>query len=38
MTINSVGYGAGTKDLEIPNVLRTYVGVGTTFYFTLKAG
>ncbi len=26
MTINSVGYGAGTKDLEIPNVLRTYVG------------
>ncbi|SDF32831.1 hypothetical protein SAMN04244560_00593 [Thermoanaerobacter thermohydrosulfuricus] len=26
MTINSIGYGAGTKDLEIPNVLRTYVG------------
>lgn len=24
--INSVGYGAGSKDLEIPNVLRTYVG------------
>ncbi|ADH60518.1 protein of unknown function DUF111 [Thermoanaerobacter mathranii subsp. mathranii str. A3] len=26
MKINSIGYGAGTKDLEIPNVLRTYVG------------
>ncbi|AER67569.1 protein of unknown function DUF111 [Thermovirga lienii DSM 17291] len=26
MRIGSVGYGAGTKDLEIPNLLRTYVG------------
>ncbi|MCD6421980.1 nickel pincer cofactor biosynthesis protein LarC [bacterium] len=26
MQIDSVGYGAGTKDLEIPNLLRTYVG------------
>lgn len=26
MVIHSVGYGAGIKDLEIPNLLRTYVG------------
>ena len=26
MVIHSVGYGAGMRDLEIPNLLRTYVG------------
>lgn len=26
MRINSIGYGAGTKDFDIPNVLRTYIG------------
>ncbi|HHW57040.1 MAG TPA: nickel pincer cofactor biosynthesis protein LarC [Clostridia bacterium] len=26
MTIHSIGYGAGNKELEIPNLLRTYVG------------
>src|SRR5256712_4850745 len=26
MTVTSVGYGAGTRDLEVPNVLRCFVG------------
>ena len=26
MTVVSVGYGAGTRDLEVPNVLRCFVG------------
>jgi len=26
MTVTGVGYGAGTKDLEVPNVLRCFVG------------
>lgn len=30
MTIASVGYGAGTKQLEIPNLLRVIVGEGLT--------
>lgn len=26
MTVTSIGYGAGTRDLQIPNVLRCFVG------------
>jgi uncharacterized protein (TIGR00299 family) protein len=26
MTVDRVGYGAGTRDLEVPNVLRCFVG------------
>jgi uncharacterized protein (TIGR00299 family) protein len=26
MTVDAIGYGAGAKDLEIPNVLRCFVG------------
>jgi hypothetical protein len=26
MTVSSVGYGAGARDLEVPNVLRCFVG------------
>lgn len=26
MKINSIGYGAGSRDLEIPNLLRVYIG------------
>ena len=26
MKINSIGYGAGTRDLDIPNLLRIYIG------------
>lgn len=26
MKVNSIGYGAGMKDFDIPNVLRTYIG------------
>ncbi|HOP63205.1 MAG TPA: nickel pincer cofactor biosynthesis protein LarC [Spirochaetota bacterium] len=26
MTISSIGYGAGSSDLEIPNLLRLYIG------------
>lgn len=29
MTVTSVGYGAGTRDLEVPNVLRCFVGETT---------
>jgi len=29
MLIESVGYGAGSKDFEIPNLLRTYIGIET---------
>jgi len=29
MTVTSVGYGAGTMELEIPNVLRVFVGEAT---------
>jgi len=28
MTVESVGYGAGTRDLGIPNVLRLFIGRG----------
>ncbi len=28
MTVESVGYGAGTRDLDIPNVLRLFIGQG----------
>jgi uncharacterized protein (TIGR00299 family) protein len=30
MTVAAIGYGAGTKDLEIPNVLRCFVGESTS--------
>jgi uncharacterized protein (TIGR00299 family) protein len=30
MTVSSVGYGAGTADLEAPNVLRCFVGEAAT--------
>jgi uncharacterized protein (DUF111 family) len=30
MTVTRVGYGAGTFDLEVPNVLRCFVGVAAT--------
>lgn len=30
MTVRSVGYGAGTFDLEVPNVLRCFVGEAAT--------
>lgn len=26
MVVNKIGWGAGTKDLEIPNILKAYVG------------
>lgn len=29
MTVDSVGYGAGSRELEVPNVLRAVVGVET---------
>jgi len=29
MTVEAVGYGAGTMDLDTPNVLRLFVGQGT---------
>jgi pyridinium-3,5-bisthiocarboxylic acid mononucleotide nickel chelatase len=30
MTVSRVGYGAGTFDLEVPNVLRCFVGTAAT--------
>jgi uncharacterized protein (TIGR00299 family) protein len=30
MTVTRVGYGAGTFDLDVPNVLRCFVGVAAT--------
>jgi uncharacterized protein (TIGR00299 family) protein len=30
MTVTAVGYGAGTMDLEAPNVVRVFVGEATT--------
>jgi len=30
MTVTSVGYGAGTRDLETPNVVRLFVGESST--------
>ncbi|MCP4131517.1 MAG: nickel pincer cofactor biosynthesis protein LarC [bacterium] len=32
MKITATGYGAGTKDLEIPNLLRVYIGETGTEY------
>jgi pyridinium-3,5-bisthiocarboxylic acid mononucleotide nickel chelatase len=29
MTVEAVGYGAGTMDLDTPNVIRLFVGAGT---------
>lgn len=30
MTVDSIGYGAGSKDLPIPNVIRLFVGEATS--------
>ncbi|MCL2156012.1 MAG: nickel pincer cofactor biosynthesis protein LarC [Leptospirales bacterium] len=32
--IESIGYGAGTKDLSIPNILRIFIGDCTEVYMT----
>jgi hypothetical protein len=37
MTVNAIGYGAGTRDLETPNILRCFIGeAGTTAGFATE--
>jgi uncharacterized protein (TIGR00299 family) protein len=34
MTVEAIGYGAGTKDLEIPNILRCFIGEAAAAFAT----